>query len=99
MSTPEIRFNGGTLQVSGELNLKTVPDALSQFESLPVTSAESVLIDLGGVTRSDSAGVALLIEYIRQLRLADVPVTVSHLPAQMQEMAQLSGLDQLLEKH
>jgi phospholipid transport system transporter-binding protein len=99
MSTPEIQFNGGTLQVSGELNLKSVPDALSQFESLPVTSAESVLIDLDGVTRSDSAGVALLIEYIRQLRLADVPVTVSHLPAQMQEMAQLSGLDQLLEKH
>lgn len=99
MNNTQVQFNGEVLQVSGELNLKTVPDALAQFESLPLNSVQSVQIDLEGVTRSDSAGVALLIEYIRQLRLGNISVTVSHLPAQMQEMAELSGLIPLLEMH
>ena len=46
-----------------------------------------------------AVSVALLIEYIRQLTMKNVAVTVSHLPAQMQEMARLSGLEPLLDKH
>jgi phospholipid transport system transporter-binding protein len=53
--------------VIGDLHLDSVATLWEQSKGLFSTQA-CVDIDLGGVNRSDSAGVALLVEWLRQAR-------------------------------
>ncbi|MDH5485468.1 MAG: STAS domain-containing protein [Gammaproteobacteria bacterium] len=97
MSQATVQLEGEICRFSGELNLDSVPEALNKFETLMAQVGESVLIDLQGVTRIDSGGVAFLVECLRLLQLQNKSVKFSHLPEQMLEMAKLSGLQNLLK--
>jgi len=48
------------------------------------------------VTRSDSAGLALLIEWLRESERYGKSVTFLNMPAQMQSISRLCGLDGIL---
>ena len=97
MSQVTVQLEDDTFQLAGELNLESVPDALNKFEKLLTQAGEAVLIDLQGVTRIDSGGVALLVECLRLLQLKNKTAKFSHLPEQLLEMAKLSGLEHLLK--
>ena len=83
------------LRVGGELTFSTVNDILEQsrtlFELIP-----SLDIDLDDVTRSDSAGLALLVEWVRSANQANKKIVFHNIPAQMLAIATASGLDELL---
>lgn len=85
----------GHIDVSGELTFTTVNELL---ESAPVLFAPiSMLdIDLADVTRSDSAGLALLIDWMRSAKQMNKNIVFHNIPAQMLAMAHASGLDELL---
>jgi phospholipid transport system transporter-binding protein len=51
--------------VEGELNMVTAPALLQAMTSQFPASGSEAHIDLAGVTRSDSAGLALLVEWLR----------------------------------
>ena len=55
----------GCLQVSGELVFATAPRLLAEGESL-FGGQQDLVIDLGGVKRCDSAGLALLLEWLER---------------------------------
>jgi anti-anti-sigma regulatory factor len=55
-----------------------------------------ISIDLAGVTRSDSAGLALLIEWLRESEQLGKTITFLNMPAQMQSIARVCGLDGIL---
>lgn len=82
-------------RVSGELNMYSVPEVIPaiRFQDLP---GKTLHIDLDGVSRSDSAGLALLVEWLRQARERDIDVHFHHLPAQLLEIARVSDLLPLL---
>jgi phospholipid transport system transporter-binding protein len=70
---------GGRYRVTGNLGFDTVPALWTQSLSELNDSAETV-IDLGQVTHVDSAGLALVIEWVhwahshgRRLRLVEIP--------------------------
>jgi phospholipid transport system transporter-binding protein len=86
--------NQNTWQLSGELSFATVGALLSEFTQRAALSPPKVL-DLSDVTRTDSAGLALLIE----LRGQDASMTFRHLPAQMLSLATLSGVQNLLTQN
>lgn len=83
------------LRVSGNLTIDDVPDYLQQSESL-FSELASLRIDLSAVTRSDSAGLALLIRWMREARASDKNIVFEQMPAQMLAMAEASGLDVIL---
>ena len=51
---------------------------------------------MNAVERTDSAGLALLLEWVRQGARANTKVILSHVPTQLRSMIDVSGLDQLL---
>jgi phospholipid transport system transporter-binding protein len=83
------------IHVSGELSFATVNTVLSQSKNVfaPVTDLN---IDLAAVTRSDSAGVALLVDWMRTAKDASKKIVFHNIPAQMLAIASASGLDELL---
>ncbi len=92
-----IQQNGQQLSLEGELNMQTVPEAAQQLSAhIQATTQHEVLLDFAAVRRSDSAGVALLVDVLQQARKAGVKVRFSHLPKQMQAIATISGLQDIL---
>ncbi len=97
MSQAHIETSGdATFRVSGELSFTTVTALNGQAEKLFANAAGELVIDLAGVSRADSAGLALLIEWLRRARRQGTTLRFSHMPAQMRRMAAASDLDTLL---
>lgn len=97
MSQAQIAAAGpGIVQVSGELTFTTVTTLNGQAEKLFAGQSGDFTVDLGGVTRADSAGLALLIEWLRWARQRQVAVRFRHMPAQMRTIAAVSDLDPVL---
>ena len=54
-------------------------------------------IDLARVTRSDSAGLALLLELTRRARRSGGSLKLQNAPPQLRKLAAFFGLDELLQ--
>jgi phospholipid transport system transporter-binding protein len=96
VSKADIRRDGEVLRISGELTFSTVTGLLGQSRPLFEQSGERVVVDLGGVERADSAGLAMLIEWMRLASARGCAIEFSHLPAQMLDIAVASDLDDIL---
>ncbi len=83
------------LVVAGELDFTTVVQLLKDAEPL-LGAGTDVLVDLQGVTRSDSAGLALLIEWMRAAKRQQKSIQFLNIPPQMLDIARVSSLDQVL---
>ena len=95
---PKIITNeNGSYAIEGELNNQTVPKVSQQLVKL-ISSVEgkNITVDLALVSRSDSAGVALLVETMQLAKSANLKLLFSNLPQQMQDIAGLSGLLDIL---
>ncbi len=85
----------GRYRVSGELSFATVTELLLQSRSL-FAGESSIEMDLSGVTHADSAGLSLLIEWLRQAKLQGKQLHYLALPAQLGALASISEVDGLL---
>lgn len=85
----------GRFQLLGALSFDSVP-ALCAHASQLFTELDSVQVDLQGVTRSDSAGVALLVEWMRVAREQERVIRFVNIPHQMLAIARVSSLDDIL---
>lgn len=85
----------GRFQLLGALSFDSVP-ALCARASQLFTELDSVQVDLQGVTRSDSAGVALLVEWMRVAREQERAIRFVNIPHQMLAIARVSSLDDIL---
>lgn len=98
MSQPcklKLDAESGSINVSGDLTFTTVNELLSTSHTLFAPVAE-LDIDLSDVTRSDSAGLALLIDWMRLAKQMNKNIVFHSIPSQMLAMAHASGLDELL---
>lgn len=80
--------------LSGELTFATVAAIARQGLGLP--RGARVTLDLRGISRADSAGLALLVDWMRQARHSEAQVHYANIPAQMLAVARVSGLDKIL---
>ena len=83
-------------QVEGELSLVTAPDLLQSMPAQFPPVGSEAHIDLEGVTRSDSAGLALLVEWLRLAEGQGITLRFHNLPDQLREIARVSDLLPLL---
>jgi phospholipid transport system transporter-binding protein len=91
MTEPRIEEIGhGSWILVGDLSFTTVP-ALSGGLDIESADRPRISIDLAGVTRSDSAGLALLIEWLRESERLGKTITFLNMPAQMRSIARVWG--------
>ena len=85
----------GRFAISGPLTYDTVAHALE--ESKEAFDEFSVLeVDLSGVTESDSAGLALLLEWVNWAKYYVREIHYKDIPAQVLAIAQISEVDDML---
>lgn len=89
------RREDGCFILKGVLDFQTVPVIRRQGLDL-FSEAPSLVLDLQGVSRSDSAGLALLIEWMRFARSQNKPISFINMPPQMLAIARASSLDSIL---
>jgi phospholipid transport system transporter-binding protein len=88
-------LGGGRFRVSGVLDASTAREVLEQSESRFAQSKE-IYVDLGGVGESDSAGLALLIEWLRTARQGGQAIRFANVPAGIEALARISEVDELI---
>ncbi len=85
----------GQMAVIGEINAKTALTLLAQSKPHFVGNG-ALTVDLAGVTRSDSTGVALLLEWMRMAGTSDREIHFANIPPQMSAIAEVCGVSDLL---
>ena len=87
----------GRITVHGELSFGTAREArqigLLVLESSP---ADRIVIDCAGVTRADSAGLAVLLDWLAWGRRHARAVSLTNLPPTLIAIARISEVDKLL---
>lgn len=87
----------GLLQLAGVLDYSTGPKLREQGARLiAASSAARLALDCSAVEKSSSVGLALLLAFIRDARKAGRELSIIALPADMRDIAQVSGLLELL---
>ena len=92
------RMAASVQPVSGALTFETVP-ALYQDTMAWFAGEGELVIDLSRVTRTDSAGLALLIEWLRRAREANRPLRFTGMPPQVETLVRVNGLQDTLINH
>jgi len=89
------RRDDGSFALTGSLSFKNVTALRSQGIDL-FSEADTLVVDLSDVQRSDSAGVALLVEWMRFARSQDKTISYLNIPQQMLAIVRASSLDSIL---
>lgn len=85
----------GRLAASGELEFATAASALAAGLAL-VDGQQQWTVDLAGITAGDSAGLAVLVEWISAARARGATLRYESVPQQILAIARISDLDGLL---
>jgi len=91
-ATADVAFADGRLSVSGMLTFDTVPDAYARSAAW-VSGGAAASVDLARVQRADSAGLALMVEWLRLARIAGRGLKFIQIPEQVHEIIRVNGLE------
>lgn len=94
MATFEVQAGDRAL-LSGELRFDSVGSLLDVGDRV-IREGHLAVIDLAGVSAGDSAGLALLIEWLSIARGIQRPLRYENIPSQLQQLARLSEVEELL---
>lgn len=86
----------GKFAITGPLTFATVTQLLEEskqyFDEHPV-----ITVDLAGVTQGDSAGLALLLEWVNWAKYYVHEIRYQNIPPQILSIAQISEVDEMLQ--
>jgi phospholipid transport system transporter-binding protein len=88
----------GRVAVTGDLTFASARDA-RQLGVLVLegSRAQRIVIDCSGVTRADSAGLAVLLDWLAWGRRKSRTISLENLPASLVAIAKISEVDGLLQ--
>lgn len=95
MATTTTDRDGETLCIRGELDFDSVAELWNATESL-FAAAPPSRIDLSGISRANSAGVALLVEWFGQAQRQGQALVFVNVPEQMRAIIAIADLDTVL---
>ncbi len=87
----------GRFAVSGEMTFDTAERILKQSEE-PFEAHTQLEIDLSAVTRSDSAGLALLLEWVTWANHTVREIRFTGMPERLLAIAKTTEVDKLLSR-
>jgi phospholipid transport system transporter-binding protein len=85
----------GRIELVGDLTFETVGALLARGPDT-VQAENGTVVDLAKVTRADSAGLALMVEWLRRARRRNARIEIINMPEQMRSIARMSKLDGVL---
>jgi phospholipid transport system transporter-binding protein len=85
-----------TLRISGELSFNTVSQLSQQAETI-IAKNKYLIIDLSGVNRSDSAGLAMLLAWSKAAEDYQASLKFINPPEQIQRIAAISNVAEILK--
>jgi phospholipid transport system transporter-binding protein len=88
-------LEGDRSRVTGSLHFTTV-SALLPLGVAAIDTGRAAVIDLAAVGASDSSGLALLIEWLSVAKAATRTLRYENIPSQLQQLARLSEVEELL---
>jgi len=91
----DITLEQNQLQMSGELDFWNVMSIYKKSLSLLEASPE-LHFDFSRLKASDSAGLALIVEWIKLGKQLNKPVRFTHLSEDMMSIAKAAGIDGML---
>lgn len=91
-----VDHGNGRLALAGRLTSDSVLELEPQGRALLTTAGASYEVDLADVTYSSSAGVALMLAWLRAARAADAELMFKNLPASMLGLLRVTELQAML---
>lgn len=85
----------GRWLLQGELGFQSV-SAVLRDAGTRMQGEARLEVDLKGVTRADSAGLALLVEWLRESENAGNEIVFINVPDQLLSIARVCGLNEIL---
>lgn len=83
--------------LAGNLNIGVVPTIRANIESVLASGQRDIVFDLGELDQLDSAGIATLIVFFKQIRSKQGEMKISRLMGQPREIFRLLRLDNVFE--
>jgi len=93
VADPTLALDGAVLRLSGPVTLNTVAPLMARGHGLLPRLPEQATLDLSGVTRIDSAGVAMLVELWRLREREGRRLGFAAIPAELKPFLQLYALE------
>ena len=88
-------LGGGRFAIRGAFGFKTVTAILERSRQL-FDEVAVIKVDFSGVSDADSAGLALLLEWVSWARSARREMRFFDIPSQIQAVARISEVDEFL---
>ncbi len=83
-------------QLSGVLNLSTVPDLWREMAT-QIRSNKQLVVSLAGVESTSSAALALLLQGLEEAQKSGCELHYEHIPQDLQALAKVSNVLEILE--
>ena len=96
---PQAAFSpqpGGVVRMDGELTVESVPQLYREGRRLIEQADGELSLDLAGVARADSGGLALLVDWLALADQRGKTLRLQNLPEQIRALAGLSEILPLL---
>jgi phospholipid transport system transporter-binding protein len=87
--------NAHSYLLAGVLSRHTIQDIRKKSLTL-FKDKKTIIVNLSQVTRSDSSGVALLVEWMRMTVVGKQSIAFQDIPDYMMDIAKISGLNKIL---
>ena len=88
-------IDNGVVKIEGVLDLNTVNSMKKQTISLFAGLSE-IQFDLSAVSRSNSAALALLLEWLKMAQKNQISLSFSNFPEHLRQLARVYGIEQEL---
>jgi phospholipid transport system transporter-binding protein len=89
----------GRLAARGALSFANARTARSEgLHALRTSSARELEVDCGGIAHSDSAGLAVLLDWMAVMKREGRPLCFVNLPPALLALARISGVEHMLQK-
>ena len=89
----------GEFAARGALTFANARSArIEGLHALHTSTARELQVDCGGITRSDSAGLAVLLDWLAEARRAGKALHFERLPDGLLRLARISAVDGMLQQ-
>ena len=97
MSSDSVTLEDDILRIQGVLDYRSGPLLRKQGQELIRSSkADHLEVNCAAVEKSSSVGLALLLAFMRDAEQGGKTVKLTHLPLDMQKIAEVCGLTEIL---
>jgi phospholipid transport system transporter-binding protein len=93
----DITFEDGQFLISGDLGFFNILSIYNKSLE-PSRNCPELIFDFSQLKSSDSAGLALIVEWIKLAKHLNKPIRFTHLSEDIMSLAKAAGMDGMLSK-